>query len=199
MTTPVQRHYPRTQSFGTADVELRLMTTADGPALADFMGTLPNRELMFVNRDLTHPKVIAAWLKALEQGRLTSLVAYHNGELVGCTAIVVDNLSWSRHVGELRVISDSAWRGRGLGRWLIQESFAIALGLGLEKLTVQMTVDQRAAIGIFEELGFHAEAVLQKHVKDHDGQYHDLAVLSHDVAGVQSLIEVLGLTELTSH
>ena len=38
-----------------------------------------------------------------------------------------------------------------------------ALGAGLEKLSVQMTVDQQAAIALFESLGFKAEALLRAH------------------------------------
>jgi hypothetical protein len=34
-------------------------------------------------------------------------------------------------------------RGQGVGRALSQETFALALGAGLEKLSVQMTVDSR--------------------------------------------------------
>ena len=34
-------------------------------------------------------------------------------------------------------------RGQGVGRALSQETFAIALGAGVEKLSVQMTVDQK--------------------------------------------------------
>lgn len=44
-------------------------------------------------------------------------------------------------------------RGQGVGRALSQETFALALCAGLEKLSVQMTVDQRAAIALFESLG----------------------------------------------
>ena len=43
-------------------------------------------------------------------------------------------------------------RGLGVGRALSQETFAIALGAGLDKLSVQMTVDQQAAIALFEGL-----------------------------------------------
>jgi predicted GNAT superfamily acetyltransferase len=50
-------------------------------------------------------------------------------------------------------------RGQGVGRALSQETFALALGAGLEKLSVQMTVDQQAAIALFESLGFKAEAL----------------------------------------
>jgi GNAT superfamily N-acetyltransferase len=108
---------------------------------------------------------------------------------------VSDALSWSRHVGELRVLVSPAWRGRGLGRLLIQESFALALALSLDKLTVQMTVDQASAIAVFEELGFRAEAVLRDHVKDCDGKTYDLALLSHDVAAVQSRMQAYGVSD----
>ena len=56
-----------------------------------------------------------------------------------------------------------------------------------------MTTDQRTAIAAFEGLGFRAEAVLCNHVKDRDGQAHDIAVLSHDVAEVQSRMQGYGL------
>lgn len=175
------RKYPHTLELGDAKVEVRLMTADDGPALSVFINTFPSHDLLFVRRNISHSKVQAAWLNALGE-RVTSLVAYADGRLVGCTAIVTDTLSWSPHVGDLRVLVKPAWRGCGLGRLLTQECFNLALGLRLEKLTVQMTVDQSAAIAIFEELGFRAESVLRNHLKDYDGKLHDLALLSLQVA-----------------
>jgi L-amino acid N-acyltransferase YncA len=115
--------------------------------------------------------------------------------MVGCTAIFVDVLSWSKHVGELRVVIGPEWRGRGLGRALVQECFAQALELGLVKLVAQMTVDQRAAIAVFEQLGFRAEALLAKHVADREGKLHDLVLLAHDVDAVRARMEALGLAD----
>jgi len=189
------RRYPRSLALGEATVQIEPLTPADAGALDAFVQALPVQDLLFVRRDLSHPKVRESWLAAVASGEITSLAARCNGELVGCTAIVSDPLSWSRHVGELRVLVAPAWRGRGLGRALIQENFALALGQGLAKLCVTMTVDQRAAIAVFEELGFRAEAVLRSHVKDRDGQAFDLAILSHDVAEVQGRLELYGVSQ----
>jgi RimJ/RimL family protein N-acetyltransferase len=82
---------------------------------------------------------------------------------------------------------------------LIQESFAQALELGLEKLCVQMTIDQRAAIAVYEGLGFRAEALLRDHVKDRDGKTHDLALLSHDVGAVESMMQAYGVSDALGH
>jgi hypothetical protein len=49
------------------------------------------------------PKVVAAWVRAIEEDRVASLVAARDGAVIGTTAIVHDELSWSAHVGELRI------------------------------------------------------------------------------------------------
>ena len=194
MTEPA-RIYPRTVACGGADVEIARMTAADRSALVAFVAALPPQDLLFVRRDLAHPKVLDAWMRSLESGQMTSLVARNAGAMVGCTAIVVDELSWSKHVGELRVLVSPEWRGRGLGRVLIQECFAQALERGLKKLIAQMTLDQRAAVAVFEELGFRAEALLAGHVGDREGRLHDLVLLSHDVDAVQGRMQAFGLTD----
>jgi L-amino acid N-acyltransferase YncA len=189
------REYPRTVSCDGSAVELRPMSSGDVAGLKAFVASLPEHDLLFLSRDITHPKVIDAWIAALPEGRVKSLVAQENGVIVGCTAIILHELSWSRHVGELRVLVSPTWRGKGLGTALIQECFAQALELGLAKLCVQMTVDQRAAIAGFESIGFRAEALFRNHVKDRDGRLHDLAVLSHDVGEVQSRMAAFGLSD----
>ena len=192
----VPRDYPRTVACNGATVELSLLSSKDTTDLKAFVATLPEHDLLFLSRDITHPKVIEAWIAAIPEGRIKSIVARENGVIVGCTAIVLHELSWSRHVGELRVLVSPAMRGKGLGRLLIQECFVQALELGLAKLCVQMTVDQRAAIASFESIGFRAEALFRNHVMDREGKLHDLAVLSHDVGEVQSRMDVYGISDI---
>ncbi len=193
--TDTPRRYPHRVPCGKAEVEIAAMTGADRAALVAFVAALPPRDLLFVRRDIGHPKVIDAWMQALDSGAIASLIARCGDAMVGCTAIVTDALSWSRHVGELRVLVAPDWRGKSLGRVLIQECFAQALAMGLKKLTAQMTVEQRAAIAVFEELGFRAEALLARHVADRDGTLHDLVLLSHDVDAVAARHEVYGLAD----
>ena len=114
---------------------------------------------------------------------------------MGCSALVRDPHSWSPHVGEIRMVVSLDVRGQGVGRALSQETFALALGVGLEKLSVQMTVDQQAAIALFESLGFKAEALLREHVRDVDGKKHDIVVLGHNIAQARSQMLAYGLAE----
>lgn len=189
------RAYPRRIECGGSDVEIAPMRSGDREALVALVATLPPHDLLFLRRDISHPKVIDAWMRALDAGELASLVARDGDTMIGCTAIFTDALSWSRHVGELRVLLAPAWRRKGLGRMLMQECFAQALALGLTKLVARMTTDQRGAIAVFEELGFRAEALLARHVRDRSGTLHDLVLMSHDVDAATARHELYGLND----
>jgi ribosomal protein S18 acetylase RimI-like enzyme len=189
------RSYPRRVATEAGEIEIRLMQPSDEAAVLDFAQKLPAHDLLFLPRNISEPKVLAAWIKEIERGSITSLLAVKSGKVVGCGTIVRDPHSWSPHVGEIRNVVSPEVRGQGVGRALSQETFALALGGGLEKLLVQMTVDQTGAIAIFEGLGFKAEALLHDHVRDLNGKKHDIVVLAHNVAQVRAQMEAYGLPD----
>jgi len=195
MTSPPKRPYPRTVQLSDGAIEIRHLAPDDEPAVLAFAQKLSTHDLLFLRRDIGQPKVVAAWMEATRAGAMTTLLAVRDGAVLACATVVRDDLSWSRHVGELRVIVEGSMRGKGLGQKLTQECFAVALEMGLEKITAQMTVDQRGAIAVFEGLGFRAEALLHEHVKDRDGTKHDIVILGHDVAKVQAQLHAYGVDE----
>ena len=154
--TEASRSYPRTLECGGDAVELNRLQASDRAALVEFVARLPTTDLLFVPRDINHPKVIDAWMAALQDGRMAGLAARRGGQLVGCSSIYTDPLSWSRHVGELRVLVASSERGRGLGRCLIQECFIQALELGYKEASrtiFEANVTHAIAGGIMLVLG----------------------------------------------
>jgi len=193
------RSYPRHVKTDVGDIEVRLMSRADEAAVLDFAQALPTHDLLFLPRNISQPKVLSAWIGEIERGAITSILAVRGGRVIGCGTLVRDPHSWSPHVGEIRMVVASEVRGQGVGRALSQETFALALSAGLEKLTVQMTVDQQAAIALFEGLGFRAEALLRDHVRDVDGKTHDIVVLGHNIAQVQAQLEAYGVPGAVQH
>jgi RimJ/RimL family protein N-acetyltransferase len=190
------RSYPRHVKTDAGDIEFRLMSRPDEGAVLEFARKLPTHDLLFLPRNISQPKVLSAWINEIERGDIASLLAVNDGKVVGCGTVVRDSHSWSPHVGEIRMVVSLDVRGQGVGRALSQETFALALSApGLEKLSVQMTVDQRAAIALFESLGFRAEALLREHVQDVDGKKHDIVVLGHNIAQVRAQLEAYGISE----
>src|SRR6267143_6590355 len=199
MSTSDMRSYPLHVATEAGDIEFRMMAPAEEAAVLAFAQALPAHDLLFLPRNISEPKVRSAWVKEIERGAITSLLAVTDGKVVGCGTLVRDPYSWSPHVGEIRMVVSLDVRGQGVGRTLSQETFALALGAGLEKLSVQMTVDQQAAIALFESLGFKAEALLRDHVRDVDGKKHDIVVLGHNMAQVRAQMEAYGLPDAVQH
>jgi RimJ/RimL family protein N-acetyltransferase len=191
----LDKRYPRTIECDGEEILLERLNSLDSDEVRKFSTTLSDHDLLFLSRDIREPKVVEAWSDSLGTNDLVTIAAKRQGEIVGTTAVVTDKHSWSAHVGELRILVSPAVRELGLGRELIQESFLIGLDLGLEKLTVRMTLDQERAITVFEEMGFKTEALLRDHVKDSEGEKHDLIIMSHDVAAVQSMMELYGVDQ----
>lgn len=197
MMTKQDSGYPRRVKLDGGDVMLREMRGHDEKDVLDFARKLPAHDLLFVRRDITNPKVVAAWVEAIRAGTMWTVLALRGEEIIGCAALIRDPLSWSPHVGELRVLVAPDLREKGLGRLLIQEAFRKALRLELKKLIAQMTVDQKGAIAIFEELGFKGEALLRDHVRDRTGAAHDIVILSHDVERAHNQLSAYGVGEET--
>ena len=186
--------YPRTVALSGGDVELRFMRAGDEAAVMAFARELPAHDLLFLPRDITHPKVLAAWVSEIERGAMTTLLAFRGGAVLGCATIVRDPLSWSPHVAELRIVVSRSARGQGLGRVLSTAAGELAVATGTEKLIAQMTPDQIGAVTVFETMGYRAEALLRDHVKDGDGVKHDLVILSLDVERFRTRSAAYGLS-----
>ena len=177
---------------------IRRFEADDRDAMLAFAGTLPEHDLMFLGRDLRHPRVVEAWLGAIAEGWIDSLIAEDTsdkgeGGLLGTAALVRDPLGWSGHVGEVRLLVDPKRRGAGLGRDLLEGLFAIAAEHGLAKLSARMTPDQVGSVALFESLGFRGEALLKDEVRDASGKAHDLVILSLDIGRANAHGRALGL------
>ena len=98
------------------DYRIRRFRTDDRVSMQRFAEALPEHDLLFLGRDLRHPRVIAAWLTAMDDGWIDGLIAEEDGALVGTAALVRDPLGWSAHVGEVRLLVASDRRDVGAGR-----------------------------------------------------------------------------------
>ncbi|MGH2634516.1 MAG: GNAT family N-acetyltransferase [Tepidiformaceae bacterium] len=195
MTHEGMRTYPETRVVAGQDLTLRYMAAADKAGILTFARAIPEHDLLFLRRDITEDAAIDDWLADIAGGFVTTLLAEADGRIVGYATIHKNKLRWEAHVAELRIMIAESMRGKGLGRILTQEAFAIALTQGIEKMVAQMTLDQKGAIATFEGIGFRPEALLRDHVKDRQGAKHDLLVLSHEVGQFEAQHNAYGISE----
>ena len=193
------RTYPREITLRKVALTLRLMTAEDKDAVRAFARNLPPNDLLFLRLDIGTEEGVDEWMNNIVEGRTTTVRAGPpDGTIAGYASVHHNNTLWNRHVGELRVIVGSEYRRLGLGRLLTDEVFAIARELGLQKLTAQMTPDQKGARATFERLGFRPEALLADFVVDREGKARDLLIMAHDVAGFSDVEHLAPATSASS-
>lgn len=179
----VQRPYPRTVTLeNNTNLGLRLMTPADSHRIVTFARSLPEDDLLFLRTDITKAFVVMLWGQNIKAGLTMTVLAEREQEVVGYASMHHNEVTWQRHLGELRVQVGSQYRSQGLGRLLAAEIFAIAREMGLRKIVAHMTPDQQGAIATVKRYGFEQEALLRDFVIDRVGRTRDLMVMTCDVA-----------------
>ena len=164
-------------------VTLRPMTAFDASRIVSFAQSLPANDLLHLRMDITKSEVVKQWVRNLEERTTLTVIAEVGGQIAGYAILHHNQVTWQRHLGEIRILVGPEYRSHGLGRKLAQEIFAIAHDIGLRRIVAQMTPDQKGAIATFEHLGFQPEALLSDFVIDRDGRTSDLVIMAYDVTG----------------
>jgi L-amino acid N-acyltransferase YncA len=180
----VEQKFPRKLKAGGRSFTLREMGADDREAMVAFARSLPESDLLFLRMDITQPEIVDQWVEAILAGRRFTLLAEEDGQLAGYASLNSQGLTWTRHLADIRMIVDSAYRGSGLGGILAHEVFSVARDSGLTKVVAQMAREQEGAQKVFRRLGFNVESMLADWVIDREGRTHDLIVMSYDVTGL---------------
>jgi L-amino acid N-acyltransferase YncA len=162
-------------------VVLKAMTHTDRDALHQFFSRVPEQDRKFLKHDVSKKEVIDSWLKDINYGRVFPMLAEVDGKVVGDATLHRRSSGWLKHVAEVRLVVDPAYRHKGLGSHLLEEIIMLAADAGVEKLVAEIVAEERAAIRAFQRFNFEQVAVLPGIVKDQNGRYQDLVVMVLDV------------------
>ncbi len=181
VTENASASYPRTLQLGDLDVTFRLMGAADRDHILGFTRSLPERALLFLRVDITRQDVVDLWLENIAAGQTVTVLAEEGGEIIGYSSLHRSEILWARHLGEVRLLVNPNFRGKGVGGQLARQLFALARSNDLLKLVANMMSTQRDAQSLFHHLGFIPEAMLHDWAIDRDGRTHDLIIMSREV------------------
>ena len=102
-----------------------------------------------------------------------TMVAVADGQIVGLIHTTV-----SRHsFGELGMLVDREWRGRGVGSALIMATIDWARDQGLHKLCLEVFAHNTAAIALYRKCGFVEEGHRVKHYRRASGELWDSIIM----------------------
>jgi L-amino acid N-acyltransferase YncA len=159
-------------------ITIRPMVPGDEQGLLDFFRRIPPEDRFYLKEDVTFPQVIKRWAESLDYSRALPLLAVMDDKIVGDGTLHHRRAGARRHIGEVRVVVDPAYRHRAVGRGLLHKLIDIARDKGLEKLMFEVVADaQEAAKHTAQMQGFVPIAALPGHVKDFHGGRHDLIIM----------------------
>ena len=183
-------------STSAHSIEVRSLTAEDAEAFHRFLADVPPGERRFLKEGLSDP-VVAFDLFLADRGA-RRIAAVAEGGVIAGLAGAFPGEGWSSHVAEVRVLVASASRGSGVGRELARAVLLEALAVGCHQVFVEVVAEQEALVGMFQDLGFAPEALLADFVRDSDGSFHDLMMLTHRVADNRGRQHVMGLAGVSA-
>ena len=158
-------------------ITIRPLVSTDYKALSAFLKALPSEDLIFLKERISDPKVIRRWCAKIDHGHNLHLLAFAGEKLVGLASLHQNLGGWKRHIGRLNVHTLPEYRGKGIGRNMINEAIAMARESGLMWLEAELFDKQQSAIKMFGLLGFSNVLQVPDYVKDMQSGVHDYILM----------------------
>jgi len=100
--------------------------------------------------------------------------------VVGRLSIARDQHPASRHVADVGLMVDAAYRRRGIGRALLEAGVEWAREAGIRKLELHVFPWNEAAIALYENFGFVREGFRRNHYRRGD-ELVDAILMAYEI------------------
>jgi ribosomal protein S18 acetylase RimI-like enzyme len=170
--------------------EIQKLSDGDLDRVIAFLDRLPDGDRTFI-KDQVGAESVRQWLHEEHNHRWL----LSEGQELAAMLSIIPGVGWSSHVCELRLVVDSAFRRRGIGRRLARYGLIEALRMGFLKIVVEVVADKLGDIEMFTSIGFRPEALLADQIRDTDGELRDLVILAHYTEEVAASMDVLGVED----
>ena len=171
--------YPKTCMLKDCkDAVIRLIREDDRELLENFYKALSEEQRWYMENDFLDPAVMDRWFRKVAREELTSVIALCENRIAGHATLHVPEFGSTRHVGRFRIIVHPDFRKQRLGTWVLLDIIQLAVDMELEMLRTDVVVGiEDTAIDAVARFDFFKYAVIEKYVKDPEGNFHDLAVM----------------------
>jgi L-amino acid N-acyltransferase YncA len=156
---------------------LRLSAREDFEFALGFYRRQPEKDISYLRRDVRRRSVLAERYEEIESGNMMAVMAIADGMVAGEGSIFLADRGWYRNTGEIRMVIDVNYRGKGLGNVIYAELEAIAKEKGAQKLEIQFMSGQPGVAEVFGKLDYEKEGSLKNMVVDIHGKEHNLILM----------------------
>ena len=159
------------------DLTVRAAREADAPAICTIYNQGIEDRLATLETELRTPDERRQWLIARGPRHPVIVGEAAPGAAVGWASLNAFNPRRAYdHVADLSVYVERAWRGRGVGRLLLERLLEIGRELAYHKLVLAAFPINRAGIALYERCGFREVGVYREQGML-DGRWVDVVVM----------------------
>ncbi len=157
-------------------VSTRAATPADAEAICAIYNQGIADRVATLETELRTPGERRRWLAA-RQPRHPVIVAETNGQVVGWASLNPFNPRRAYdHVADLSVYVERGWRGKGVGRRLLDRLTALARELGYHKMVLAALAFNAAGVALYQRCGFTRVGVYREQGLL-DGRWVDVLIM----------------------
>ena len=155
---------------------VRPATAADADAICRIYNQGIEDRVATLETELRTPAERRQWL-ANRSPRHPVIVAETNGEIVGWGSLNVFNPREAyRFVADFSVYVERTWRGRGVGRVLLEKLIELARAHGFHKMVLSAFPFNADGMALYEKLGFRTVSVYREQGRL-DGKWVDTIIM----------------------
>ncbi len=173
------------------EIEIRPLDVEEIPKEIELFQQLDKREQAKLPNDMSDPNYLYRMRRWIEDERVVTLAAWHEGSVVGVLSFYRGVSTWIRHTGEVVLVTHPKYRRYGIATVLFDEMIPLAKALGVEKIYANLMEEHKEAQKLLAEIGFIKEASLKDHIQDGYGRRHDLMIYSMDLEAAHRAMEDL--------
>ena len=150
---------------------IRPLRVRDVPSLLHFKKAIECEaaHLALGNGERTETVIHALARMFVNRTRTRTLVAVHNGQVVGHVTVIRARFKKLRRNAYLTIAVAAAYRGTGLGSRMMHAAETDALSRGARRMELEVFAKNTRAIALYERLGYAEEGRKRGAVDDGDG------------------------------
>jgi phosphinothricin acetyltransferase len=146
----------------TGEIQLRPATEADAAAIATIYNQGIEDRVATLETELRTPDERRQWLAA-RGPRHPVIVATVEGRVVGWGSLNPFSPRMAyQHVADFSVYVERGWRGRGVGRRMLERLIELARGLDYHKMVLSTFPTNQLGVALYERLGFQRVGIYRE-------------------------------------
>ena len=158
------------------DVSVRAATSDDAAAICTIYNQGIEDRVATLETETRTPEERRQWMVA-RAARHPVVVAVTAGQVVGWGSLNSFNPRPAYdNVVDLSVYVERGWRGRGVGRALLQHLLPLARSLGYHKMVLATFPYNEAGVALYRKMGFRPVGVYHEQGQ-HDGRWVDVLIM----------------------